>query len=711
MDSRSIPPRAAFPARAPPGRRRRRLAAAVALATLASSWAGVHLWANSAPVRERIRGRAETALRSRLGAVEVGEARVDWLGRAEVGPLRVPASRPGRPPVLEVGETVVRPRWTALLAGRLEPGAVTFRRVRVAPGPGGEELRALAARLRAPPDGARTGSAGPPVDPPSLRVRDLVVALDRGGQELLEVGPFGADLDLSRDAAGAVSLLRGRLLLPGGGRVAGELRRGESAAELRADIQAALPGDLPAAVSRRLPVALSAGRIEGRVDLRTSQDLRTGSGRVELRARGVALAGRLVGPEPLGPFEAAGEGQVRWDAGARTASLETGHLSLGRSGRVGATMGGSIRLGPDPRISVEIVADRVEWRDLLAALPAPLHPPDAAPEPNGSFSARFRLEGPPAGAAAWKVDADLDLEELRRASRARSRSWILSPFRWKPVDPAPGEPPREIEVGPANPLFVPLAELPPWLPRAITASEDAGFYGHRGFDFQEMAAALGRGGDGRLRGASTITQQVAKNLFLSPERTLSRKGREALSTLALESAIPKARLLEVYLNVAEWGPGVYGVGEAARFWLGKEARDVTPKEAAFLASVIPSPRRFHARLLRTGVSGWWAERIADILSKMWIQGQLSDDQLLRALDEPLSLAPAPARPEAPAVRGGPEWGASEAGGPVADPGVEPEGGEEAELDPGPPRETRPPSPRAPAPDGRPSGPSTPTTPR
>jgi len=140
----------------------------------------------------------------------------------------------------------------------------------------------------------------------------------------------------------------------------------------------------------------------------------------------------------------------------------------------------------------------------------------------------------------------------------------------------------------------------------------------------------------RVRGASTISQQLAKNLFLSPERTLARKVREALGTIALEASLPKGRLLEIYLNIAEWGPGVYGAGEAARFWFGKDVREVTVREAAFLATVIPSPRRFHARLHRAGVTPWWNSRIDDILRKMRIQNQLTDDQLAAALVEPLT---------------------------------------------------------------------------
>jgi membrane peptidoglycan carboxypeptidase len=189
-------------------------------------------------------------------------------------------------------------------------------------------------------------------------------------------------------------------------------------------------------------------------------------------------------------------------------------------------------------------------------------------------------------------------------------------------------------VGPGNPAFVPYAETPQLLVRAVTASEDAGFFGHRGFDFREIADAVTD--PDRVRGASTISQQLAKNLFLSPERTLARKVREALGTIALEASLPKWRLMEIYLNLAEWGPGIYGAGEAARFWFGKDVRNLTPREAAFLATVIPSPRRFHARLHRQGITPWWNARIDDVLGKMRIQNQLTDGELAAARGETLA---------------------------------------------------------------------------
>ena len=664
----SSPPsgRGPRPASGRPRRRpaRRRTLALGAAAGLAAAWIAAHEWANTGAVRERIRARAQETLRRRLGPVEVGEARVDWLGRAVLEPLLLPAARAGGPPLLRVERVVVRPSLGRLLAGRLDPASVRLLHARLAPGPGASELRALVARMRRPAEGGSAGpSAGRPL--PTLRVRDLTLVLERGARSV-DVGPFGVDIEVEPAGAGDPISLRGRILLPAGGWIQVEARRDDSSARVRADLAASLPGDVPVAILRRLPVAFSAGQVEGWLELSGDGSLRSGTGALDVRARDVSVSGRRVGPEPLGPFAGALRGGLRWDGRDGTASLVDGRVELGGRGEVAAATSVSLRAGADAHLALDVALDRVPWGDLLSALPGPLHPPDTVPAPAGTMSASLHLEGPASRPADWRVEADVDLEDLRRSARAGPRSWLLSPFRWRPVDPAAGEAPREIEVGPANPRFVPLADLPPWLPRAVTAAEDAGFWAHRGFDVQEIAEALRRG-RGRLRGASTITQQLAKNLFLSTERTLSRKVREALAALALEAAVPKARLLEIYLNIAEWGPGVYGVGEAAPFWLGKDAREVTPKEAAFLASVIPAPRRFHDRLARSGVSGAWAERVADILSKMWIQGHLSDEQLLRALDEPLALGPAPPGSAPPGA-------ASRAGEaePALDPGAEPE---------------------------------------
>ena len=143
-------------------------------------------------------------------------------------------------------------------------------------------------------------------------------------------------------------------------------------------------------------------------------------------------------------------------------------------------------------------------------------------------------------------------------------------------------------------VWVPLSKMSPHLRRAVVVAEDASFFTHEGFDWEGMKdAALYDLEKGSLkRGGSTITQQLAKNLYLSSERSIFRKAQEALITRSLEHHLTKDRILELYLNVAEWGTGVYGAEAAARHHFHKPASDLSEEEAAWLAAVLPSPRRY-----------------------------------------------------------------------------------------------------------------------
>jgi monofunctional biosynthetic peptidoglycan transglycosylase len=143
--------------------------------------------------------------------------------------------------------------------------------------------------------------------------------------------------------------------------------------------------------------------------------------------------------------------------------------------------------------------------------------------------------------------------------------------------------------------FVPLAEISPELPIALVAAEDQKFPTHHGFDFAAIGEAMDDADDGaRLRGASTISQQTAKNLFLWNGRSFVRKGLEAYFTVLLEITWPKSRILEVYANIAEFGDGVYGAEAAAQAFFGKSARQLTAHESALLAASLPNPLKLHA---------------------------------------------------------------------------------------------------------------------
>jgi monofunctional biosynthetic peptidoglycan transglycosylase len=160
--------------------------------------------------------------------------------------------------------------------------------------------------------------------------------------------------------------------------------------------------------------------------------------------------------------------------------------------------------------------------------------------------------------------------------------------------PPPATPLMLIRAAAGAPIrqhWVSLTQISPSLVRAVVGSEDARFCFHHGFDFDEIGAALDRfRAGGKLRGASTISQQTAKNILLWPGGGFLRKGIEAYITELIELGWPKSRILEVYLNVIEWGDGVYGAEQAALAHFHKPASALTRREAALLAAILPNPR-------------------------------------------------------------------------------------------------------------------------
>jgi monofunctional biosynthetic peptidoglycan transglycosylase len=146
-----------------------------------------------------------------------------------------------------------------------------------------------------------------------------------------------------------------------------------------------------------------------------------------------------------------------------------------------------------------------------------------------------------------------------------------------------------------NKGWVPVKSVSPHIVKAVMALEDTAFCSHSGFDWDEVASAVEDRLKGEpLRGASTISMQTAKNLFLWPDRHVTRKLLEAPLTVLIETLWDKRRILEVYLNVIEWGPGIYGVEAASQTYFGKSASGLGRREAALLAAVLPNPRRWSA---------------------------------------------------------------------------------------------------------------------
>jgi monofunctional biosynthetic peptidoglycan transglycosylase len=171
--------------------------------------------------------------------------------------------------------------------------------------------------------------------------------------------------------------------------------------------------------------------------------------------------------------------------------------------------------------------------------------------------------------------------------------------------------------------WAPLSQISPYVTKAVIIAEDDKFWSHEGFDFEAMQKALEKDFQKKKfkAGGSTISQQLAKNLYLSPAKNPVRKIKEAILTRRIEQNLSKRRIIELYLNVAEWGDGLFGIETAARKYYGKSARGLTAREAATLAAALPNPRRFRP----DGNSRYAATRAERIYQIMVRRGIVIED--------------------------------------------------------------------------------------
>lgn len=240
--------------------------------------------------------------------------------------------------------------------------------------------------------------------------------------------------------------------------------------------------------------------------------------------------------------------------------------------------------------------------------------------------------------------------------------------------------------------WVPMKKISRYLQRAIIASEDATFYSHEGFDWEGIKVAAEKNlKKGKIvAGGSTISQQLAKNLFLSTQRTPWRKGQEAIITVMLENSLSKQRIFEIYLNVIEWGDGVFGAEAAARHYFKKSAASLTPREAAWLAAIVPNPRyydknRAHRRAAR---------KSNIILTRMAVRYGRDFNAAPRVVEAPATPAPEltlPTEPEPSSDVSEPDTGTPDSST-LADPAIS---GNEAPPAPEIPSPTPPPAVPAP----------------
>ena len=371
-------------------------------------------------------------------------------------------------------------------------------------------------------------------------------------------------------------------------------------------------------------------RAHGRIDATVAADLRLVNGRLasadgQLGMTGeeiVLPASRLDSAPVVIPAASVGA-NVHYRVREKRLGIHDAYVGLGSDPRVRLRFDAAIETTEPYKATLHSRAIGIPFDALLASLPEALRPEADDPKPHGELAAWADLEGPLADPSAWTLAGDIDVKAAK-GDKPTGAEKLRGAFTHHLVDDNGSR--REIFVGFSNESFVSVADLPEHVVRAITTAEDGGFFGHHGFDLVEIRnsiAAVTSSGK-TVRGGSTISQQLAKNLYLSSAKTYSRKVREALIALALEGTLSKPRILEIYLNVIEWGPGLYGIGAAAERYFGKHPARLTAKEAAYLASIIPNPVRYYVYYARGELSDTWNERVNDILHKLHDTGVLDD---------------------------------------------------------------------------------------
>ena len=393
-------------------------------------------------------------------------------------------------------------------------------------------------------------------------------------------------------------------------------------------------------VQRDAHPLLEGGIADGRVELQASTDVLRFH--VDMGARGArlgALADNAADEPQLGdPTDLALRFDGDWRNLKGTIEIPDVHATVG-----GAAFSGSLALrdlDTDPVIDLALGVQQLDFAHLLGtsglAVPESLEMTADGSHDMGSATINVQVRGRLADPASLSVTQKIDFRPPRQMPPAIAR--LRGDFTFTPDDGS--GPHRAIDVSPASPDFIALRDVPPLFVRTLLLAEDSSFYGHRGIDLRELPTALltnwSRGG--AARGASTITQQLAKNLFLSRDKQLGRKLQELAITFLLESALGKDRILEIYLNIIEWGPGLHGLRPAARTYFGREPRALTPAEMAFLVSIIPGPIKYQASFAHGTPGPGLQSLIDDLLAKLRSVDAISEEEYRRALGEPIVVA-------------------------------------------------------------------------
>jgi hypothetical protein len=354
------------------------------------------------------------------------------------------------------------------------------------------------------------------------------------------------------------------------------------------------------------------------------------NGKVDLRS--LAFSSPGLAHAPVGPFSLEVQGAGTVTPSRRELTISQGQLQVGQAK---VTLQG-VFAWPEDGYRVDLNADlaKAACKDVLSAVPMGLLDELSTIELGGTFGGKLLVHVDAADLDATKVDFDIqDKCQFGMLPPMLDLGRFQRPFAHQVLEPDGTL--FEMETGPGTPNWTPIEYVSPFFIQAVVSHEDGRFFGHHGFAEPEIGVALSRNLKARAFrfGASTITMQLVKNVFLHRDKLLARKVQEALIVWWLEQHWDKRRILELYLNVIEYGPAIYGIRNASMHYFGVLPMDLTPAQAGFLACILPSPKTSHSHYEKGALSSSMKSRISSLLKHMQFRERIDSEALAYALEE------------------------------------------------------------------------------
>lgn len=362
-----------------------------------------------------------------------------------------------------------------------------------------------------------------------------------------------------------------------------------------------------------------------------------------LRFYGVDLEHHRLAAEPIDNLDVTVGGDARWTPRTGDFVVRNGRFSLAKAGTVNFRLDLLGYGHPPPKAIVPIRRFKLKadmaptsaqgiYDAVPIALKRELHPMEF----RGKVGFTFSVDVDPTQVAEMETNSTVQLPGFDIVKyNADTDVRVLLEGRTHLHTAVQPETDYRFETSPEHPRWTKLGAVSPFVVKALRTNEDGSFYSHGGFSWFQVKHSIERNlRDGRyVRGASTISMQLVKNVFLSHQKTAARKLQEALLTFAMEQVVqvPKERILEWYLNIVEWGPGVYGIRKAAYHYFGKHPSRLNVGESVWLISILPGPRKFHAHYARGGISDGWWDRMRRLIKVMHGRGHIDAAQYAQAV--------------------------------------------------------------------------------